>query len=156
MIDGRTEVKRAFISGTTRRVQMQIVATDTGVGFRPDTLVLSLYDVTPATNGSGTWAWTFCPFLYRCWRYAYPAVSVTSAIVNSQNDADVSAFVDVAGNVDFNLEPADTEFETPTVNIAQPHQRVLLFTWTWDGSPGKVAKHEIVLNLVPDRETVAT
>lgn len=151
MTEGRTEIKKAFLSGTTRRVQFQIVDRETGLGFQPDTLTLSIYDVVEGLL-------TTSPCLYHAWPYVagIPApVSVTSAIVNSQNDADVSAFVDSSGNVDLYLTPADTEIDVPSYLTAKPHQRALLFTWTWDTGPVKVGKVEIVLPIAPDRETVA-
>lgn len=155
MIEGRTEIKRAFLSGTTRRIQFQIVDKETGVGFQPSTLIMSVYDVNPVTN-------VLTPSLvfYEVWPFFWalqtPApIIVTSAIVNSQNDADISAFVDVNGYVDIYLDPADTEIDVPTSLTAFPHQRVILFTWTW-GSPAKTGKQEIVLSIAPDRETEAT
>lgn len=155
MIEGRTEVKKAFLSGTTRRIEFQIVDKETGVGFQPDTLIMSVYDVNAATS-------VLTPSLvfYEVWPSFWalspaPAPVVTSAIVNGQNDADVSAFVDATGNVDVYLEPADTEIDVPVTLTAHPHQRVILFTWTW-GSPAKTGKCEIVLSIAPDRETEAT
>lgn len=156
MTEGRTEIKKAFLSGTTRRVQFQIVDRETGLGFEPDTLTLSIYDVVEGLL-------TVSSSFYRVWPYSGlmpgtpdTAIPVTSSIVNGQNDADVSAFVDASGNVDLYLAPEDTEIDVPTYLTARPHQRVLLFTWTWGGSPAKVGKVEIVLSIAPDRETVAT
>jgi hypothetical protein len=151
MIDGRTEIKKAFVSGTTRRVQFQIVDKVTGVGFQPDTLTLSIYDVVEATG-----VWTFSPWPYVVTPPVGNNPTVTSEIVNGQNDADVHAFVDSDGLVDLYLTPEDTEIEVPARVSARRYQRVLLFTWTWDGSPAKVGKHEIVLSIAPDRETVAS
>jgi hypothetical protein len=151
MIEGRTEIKRAFIAGTTRHVQFQIVNKATGEGFEPDTLTLSIYDVVEAT---GAWVTSPWPYVVTPPRGNDP--TVTSEIVNGQNDADVSAFVDSSGNVDLYLTPEDTDIEVPDRVSAKRYQRVLLFTWTWDGSPVKVAKHEIVLSIAPDRETVAS
>lgn len=151
MIEGRTEIKKAFLSGTTRRVRFQIVDKETGVGFQPDTLILSIYDVVPASGQYST-----CPSRYVAWPYSGLLPAVTSSIVNSQNDVDVSDFVDSAGNVDLYVTPEDTSIEVPSLVTARPYQRVLLFTWTWDGSPAKVGKQEIVLSIAADRETVAT
>jgi hypothetical protein len=151
MIEGRTEIKKAFIAGTTRQVQFQIVNKATGVGFQPDTLTLSIYDVVEATG-----LWTFSPWPWVITPPIGNNPTVTSAIVNGQNDADVVAFVDASGNVDLYLTPEDTDIEVPARVSARRYQRVLLFTWTWDGSPVKVGKHEIVLSIAPDRETVAT
>lgn len=149
MTEGRVEIKKAFLSGTTRRVQFQIIDTETREGFRPDTLTMSIYDVT-----SGAELVT-CACRYRAWPYSGLWPPVTSAIVNEQNDADVSAFVDAQGNVDLYLAPADTEIDVPSLITAIPHKRVLLFTWTWD-DPAKTGKQEIVLSIAPDRETVAS
>jgi hypothetical protein len=150
MIEGRTEVKKAFLSGTTRRVQFQIVDKETGAGFQPSTLLLSIYDVS-----GGSSVWVPCPWPYHVHPPAPSTVTpVTSAIVNGQNDVDISAFVDASGNVDVYLTPEDTEIDIPTQISAHRYQRVLLFTWTW-GSPAKVGKQEIVLSIAPDRETEA-
>lgn len=155
MIEGRTEVKKAFLSGTTRRIRFQIVDQDSGFGFQPSTLIMSIYDVNAATS-----ALTPSLVFYEVWPSFWalspaPAPVVTSAIVNNQNDADISAFVDATGNVDVYLDVADTEIDVPVTLTAHPHQRVILFTWTW-GSPAKTGKHEIVLSIAPDRETEAS
>jgi hypothetical protein len=151
MIEGRTPISKAFIAGTTRHVEFQIVSKPAGVGFQPDTLTLSIYDVVEATG-----VWTPSPWPYVITPPRGNDPTVTSEIVNGQNDADVHAFVDASGNVDLYLTPEDTEIEVPARVSARRYQRVLLFTWTWDGSPVKVGKHEIVLSIAPDRETVAS
>ena len=153
MIEGRTDIKKAFLSGTTRRIEFTIVDKETGVGFQPDTLIMSIYDVSPVTS-----LLTPSLVIYQVWPFLWtsvpPAPVVTSTIVNGQNDADVHAFVDANGLVDVFLDPADTEIDVPTTLSAHPHRRVLLFTWTW-GSPPKTGKCEIVLSIAPDRETEA-
>lgn len=155
MIEGRTEIKKAFLSGTTRRIQFQIVDQATGSGFQPSTLLMSIYDVNPVTSA-------LVPSLtfYQVWPFFWvtqpaPDPVVTTSIINGQNDADISAFVDSSGNVDIYLDPADTEIDIPPTLTAIPHQRVILFTWTW-GSPAKTGKCEIVLSIAPDREPAAT
>ena len=146
MIEGRTDIKKPFLAGTTRRIEFQIVDRATGEGFQPDTLLMSIFDVdTPANQ-----------------RYAvtitdpqHVVEAVTSAIVNGQNDVDVSAFVDSQGFVDLYLDVDDTAIAVPEKILAVPYQRRVLFTWTW-GSPAKTGKHEIILAIAPDRESVAT
>lgn len=147
MIEGRTDIKKAFLSGTTRRIQFQIFDPETGDGFEPSLLTMSVYDVV---EGSLTCAW--CGF--RCWTPASttPPHAVTSEVVNERNDVDVTAFVDSVGQVDLYLEVEDAEIDVPAYLTAQHHRRVVAFKWTWD-SPEKVGKHEIVLTIAPDRET---
>jgi hypothetical protein len=143
MIEGRTTIQKAFLAGTTRRIQFQIVDKDTGAGFQPDTLTMSIYDVSvDALNDRAD-----IPT-----RLTEP---VTGSIVNDRDDDDVSAFVDSSGNVDLYLDPEDTEVATPDIVQARRYRRVVLFTWTWD-TPTKTGKHEIVLSIVPDREGSAT
>lgn len=143
MIEGRTDIKRAFLSGTTRRIQFQIVDKDTGIGFQPDTLTMSIYDVSVDSLTDRVGIPT---------RLTDPA---SESIVNSRNDVDVSASVDVSGHVDLFLDPADTEILVPDVVESRRYRRVVAFTWTWD-SPTKTQKHEIVLSIAPDRESAAS
>lgn len=147
MIEGRTEIKRPFLSGTTRRIQFQIIDKETGVGFQPDTLTMSIYDVAPVPNG----------ILNTVYRLSgnVVALPVASATVNEQDDVDVFAYVDSSGLVDLYLTPDDTDITVPAVIVAHPYQRRILFTWTWD-TPIKTGKHEIVLSIAPDRETEAS
>lgn len=148
MTEGRTEMKKAFLSGTTRRIQFQIVDRDTGIGFQPSTLVMSVYDVNTPHNQRYASVFTVTD--------PHQILdALTSAIVNSQNDVDVSAFVDAQGQVDLYLDVDDTAITVPPMLIVTPYQRRVLFTWTW-GSPAKTGKHEIWLAIMPDRETVAS
>ena len=150
MIEGRTDVKKAFLSGTTRRIQFTIVDTDTGIGFQPATLVMSVYDVNTPHNQR------YVPVFTVLDPTVPPVVpAITSTIVNGQNDTDVSAFCDINGVVDLYLDVEDTAITVPSTLIAVPYERRVLFRWTW-GSPAKTAKHEIILAIAPDRETVAT
>jgi hypothetical protein len=149
-IEGRTVIKKAFLSGTTRRIQFQIVDKELGTGFQPDTFTMSVYDVEHQTTTTWGRPW------WRCWHCTsiISTTTVSSTIVNAQNDVDVSAFCDASGNVDIYLTVDDTAIDVPNILSAIHHQRVVTFTWTWD-SPVKTGKHEIVLNIAPDRETVA-
>ena len=145
MVKGRTIVATPFLAGRTLRVRFQIVDED-GIGFRPDTLAMSIYDVT-----------TGSPFVYDTIYRLSGSVTgplVTSASVNGEDDVDVSSFIDANGNVILYLTPEDTDIPVPAVIVAQHHQRRILFKWTWE-SPTKTGKHEILFKLVPDRETVA-
>lgn len=150
MVEGRTEIKKSFLSGITRRVQFQIVDKETGLGFQPSTLVMSVYDVNTPHNQRYP-----AVFSVTTPDPIQPVIALTSTIVNGQNDTDVSAFVDVQGNVDLYLDVDDTAIAVPAVLITVPYQRRVLFTWTW-GSPPKTGKHEIWLAITPDRESVAT
>ncbi len=149
-IEGRTEIKKAFLSGTTRRIQFQIVDKETGTGFQPGTLTMSVYDVESLTTTTWSRPW----WVY--WHGVSPisTTTVSSAIVNEQDDVDVLAFCDASGNVDIYLTVDDTAIDVPTTLRANHHQRVVTFTWTW-GSPAKTGKQEIVMTIAPDRETVA-
>ena len=125
----RTHVKKPFLHGTTPRISFQIVDPD-GVGFQPDTLTMSVYDYVDTEDP--------------------PA----DQLVNDRNDVDILDFCDADGNVAFYLEAEDTELVVPASELAIQPKRRLLFTWTWD-SPVKVGKHELILTIAPDRETVA-
>lgn len=143
MLDDRTIIQKAFLSGTTRRIQFQIIDKDTGVGFKPDALTMSIYDVS---------ADKLTDRINLATRLTAP---VTEAIVNDRDDVDVLSSCDSDGNVDLYLTPDDTTIEIPDIVEATRWRRVVLFTWTWD-SPVKTSKHEIVLSIVPDRETAAS
>jgi hypothetical protein len=138
----QTVLRSAFIAGTTPRITCQIVDED-GVGFQPDTLTMSIYDVT-------------VPESVRCTTFQQVLASsaVTQSIVNERNDVDVLADVDVDGNLEIVLEEADLEVDVPAALVPSRHFRRVLFRWTWDDD--KVGKHEVILPIMPDRETVAT
>jgi hypothetical protein len=136
----RVIVKRAFLHGTTPRITFQIVDPD-GVGFQPDTLTLSIFDVVESTT----------TVLDPASRRMVPSLS--SVIVNSRNDLDAIAYVDADGNVEFWLTTDDTGVTVLTSPTPSTYKRHLLWTWTWDTD--KVGKLEIVLTIAPDRETVA-
>lgn len=127
----RTLVRKPVLQGTTPQITFQIV-DEVGVGFQPDVLTMSIYDKTCPTGGT----------------------TVTSAIINSRNDIDVLASCDVSGNVDLTLEEDDTALTTAANCSPATIQRTVLFRWEWDST--KVGKHELVLTIAPDRETVAT
>lgn len=139
----RTIIKKPILSGMTPRITFRIVDED-GLGFQPDTLTMSVYDVsyTPAPAGPRT---TYPPF---------NATPLVSTIVNSRNDVDVLANCDVDGNVELHLLTGDTAIDVPTGMQPFEARRLILFTWTWDTD--KVGKHEVYLTISPDRESVAT
>ena len=143
MVDGRTDMRTAFLSGQTRRITFQIVDKVTGDGFQPTTLAMSIYDVQSSGNVPVDTVYTLSGPL--------TGGPVTSAIVNSEDDTDVSAFVDSLGNVEVYLTPEDTDVEVPSLLLATPIQRRIRFLWTWD-SPAKTGKHEIIIRIEPDRE----
>lgn len=139
----QTVIKKPVLQGTTPLVSFQIV-DEAGVGFRPDVLTMSVYDVsyTPVGTSRKT---TFPPF---------GSTPLADAIVNERNDVDVLASCDTDGNVELHLEEGDTEIEVPVGSTPMAYRRLILFRWEWDSD--KVGKHEIVLTIAPDRETVAS
>lgn len=144
MIEGRTVIQKPFLAGITRRIQFQIYDRETGIGFQPSTLVMSVYDVNTPHNQRYAAEFTVTD-------PHQEVEALTSTVVNNQNDTDVIAFVDASGNVDLYLDVEDTAVVVPPVLIAVPYQRRVLFRWTW-GSPAKTGKHEIFLAIAPDRE----
>ena len=146
MIDGVTDIKKAFLAGQSRRVTFQIIDKATGIGFQPSTLQMSIYDVV---SSGAVPAQTV--YLLSGPKTGGP---VSSAIVTSENDVDISGFCDSNGNVELFLTPEDTDVEVPAILVETPYQRRLRFRWTWD-SPAKTGKHQIIMRIAPDRETVA-
>lgn len=139
----QTVIKRAVLSGTTPRLTFQIVDED-GVGFKPDVLAMSIYDVTfPAIDRCAT----------RDGHLLWPS-SATHTLVNDRNDVDILASCDDSGHVDLDLLEEDTVVSVPTQQTPMTYQRRVLFRWEWDTD--KVGKHEVILTIAPDRETVAT
>lgn len=129
MSSDRTIVKRPILAGTSRRITFQIKDADTGDGFQPDTLVMSVYDVD------------------------FSVVPATETIVNSRNDVNVIGSVDAGGHVDVVLDPADTAVDVPGGKVPATLERRVLFVWTWDDDGDtRTMKHEIVLTIAPDRE----
>lgn len=124
----QTVRKAPILQGTTPRISFQIVDED-GAGFQPDTLTMSIYDVD------------------------FEVDPATQAIVNSRDDIDVLSDCDAQGNVELFLSADDTEVTVPTARNPLTLERRLLFTWTWDTD--KVGKHQIILTILPDRETEA-
>lgn len=141
-VNGRTIVGKAFLSGDTLRVRFQIIDRDTGDGFLPGTLTLSIYDVTQV-----------CPavFTVTCPRPTGPPVQ--SVVVNTQG-TDIIGFCDSSGNVEVHIYAPETDVDVPASISANYHQRRMLFSWTWD-SPAKRASREIFVKIAPDRQTVA-
>jgi hypothetical protein len=140
----QTFIKKPILAGTTPRISFRIVDED-GAGFQPDTLTMSVYDVSYTPTGTSK-ATTFPPF---------GATPLADTIVNDRNDVDVLDACDSAGNVELHLATGDTEVTVPTGATPGQAYRRILFTWTWD-SASKVGKHEVILTITPDRETVAT
>lgn len=138
-----TLVKKPVMSGTTPRISFRIVDED-GVGFQPDALTMSVYDVSYTPVGSSRRT-TLPPF---------GSTPLAESIVNSRDDVDVLANCDADGNVELHLQADDTEVEVPAGHTPLQAYRRLLFTWTWDSD--KVGKHEVYLTIQPDRETEAT
>lgn len=125
----RTTIKTPFLQGTTPRIKFRIADED-GTGFKPSTLTYSVYDVD------------------------FKATPATQTIVNGRNDVDALAECDVDGNVLMFLAAADTDVDVPDGCVPATLQRRILFTWTW--STTRVGKHEVILTIAPDRETVAS
>lgn len=153
MTEGVIERKKPFLSGTTRRVQFTIVDQATGLGFQPSTLTLSVYDVNTTVNQRWSTTFTVAPPLLPGDPLAVPT-PLTVSVVNAQNDADISAFVDSDGHVDLDLSVQDTEIPIPPAMYATPYQRHVSFTWTW-ASPAKTGKLMLILSVMPDWETAA-
>lgn len=110
-------IRKRIIQGTTPRLTFQILDDQSpGQGFEPDTLVMSIYDVSRSSTIT-----------------TVPA-TVTSAYVNSRQDVDVSASCDVNGNVDLTLETDDTDLSAAQVEqcTSKGISRRVLFQWTWD------------------------
>lgn len=135
--------KAPILSGTTPRITFQIVNED-GIGFQPETLEMSVYDViwTDPANSRRT---TSPPF---------GSTPFSETIVNDRNDVDVLSDCDADGNVDLHLLAADTEVDVPDGMLPLQAFRRVAFEWTWDTD--KVGKHEVILTIAPDRKTVAT
>ena len=125
----QTVVKKETLQGTTPRITFQIVDED-GVGFLPDVLTMSVYDVDFSVD---------------------PA---TETIINDRNDLDILADCDASGNVEVYLSEDDTDVTVPDGSVPSQIKRKIRFRWEWDTT--KVGKHEVILPIAPDRETVAT
>lgn len=125
----QTLVRKPILAGTTPRIRFQIIDED-GLGFKPASLQMTIYDVD------------------------FSVKPATQAVVNSQNDIDVLDSCDADGNVELILGTDDTAVDVPTGCKPATRSRRVLFTWNWDDD--KVGKHEVVLTIAPDRETVAS
>lgn len=139
----QTVIKKPVLQGTTPRITFQIVDED-GAGFLPDVLTMSIYDVT-YTYPVGSLVTSIPPF---------GSTPLAESIVNSRNDVDILAECDAQGNVDLHLEADDTEITVPTGSHPSQAHRRILFRWEWDTT--KVGKHEVLLTIAPDRETLAS
>jgi hypothetical protein len=124
----QTTITRGVLAGSTPRLTATIVTED-GIGFKPDTLTMSIYDVTVAAD------------------------LAASLIVNSRNEVDVLANCDNGGNLALTLQTGDTAVTVPNGLVPSQIKRKVLFSWTWDTD--KVGKHEIIIPIIPDRKTVA-
>lgn len=126
-------IKKRIIQGTTPRLTFQILDDETpAAGFQPDTLVMSIYDVTQSEAVQ-----TIPP-------------TVSSAFVNSREDVSVIAFCDASGNVDLTLDTDDTALSATQVATctAKGIKRRVLFQWTWD-SPAKHGAGIFDLHIYP-------
>ena len=139
----RIEIKKAFLSRQTIKITFRILDEDRQ-GFQPDTLTLTIYDLTLSAGFPTTY------------RTLNPQVgeAVGSVIVNDQDGADVLAFCNAQGEVSLTLTPEDTEVPVPARLQAIYLQRRLRFLWTW-GSPANEGLLEIFISIAPDRATVA-
>jgi hypothetical protein len=135
--------KKPILSGTTPQLSFQIV-NESGDGFVPDVVTMSVYDVTyPASDRCSTTGGTL----------TFPDTA-THTIINGRNDVDVLSSVDGSGNLAVTLLEADTLVTVPTGRTPYTYQRRITFRWEWDSD--KVEKHEFILTIAPDRETVAS
>lgn len=128
-MQAQTTITRGFLAGATPRLTATIVNED-GTGFKPDTLTMSIYDVSVADDVAA------------------------SLIVNSRDEVDVLANCDNGGNLAVTLQAGDTAVTVPNGLVPSRIQRKVLFSWTWDTD--KVGKHEILIPIIPDRKTVAS
>jgi hypothetical protein len=144
MASFETYRKTAFLQNTTPRVTFQIVDED-GVGFRPGTLTMSVYDLDFHTTSLTVQQWISHPI------FPIPA---SQTIVNDRQDIDMLAFCDVNGFVEFHLDEEDTEIGVPSSSVPSLWLRNFLFTWTW-ASPPRKGKHQLILTIAPDRASVA-
>lgn len=147
VLEGCTDIKKPFLAGNSREITFQIVDKATGDGFKPSTLTMTIYDVTPTGIG-------LLDTVYLVGGHKTDQ-TVGSAIVNSQQGVDVLALCDATGNVQVYLTPEDTALEVPDIIVHTPYQRRVLFTWTW-GSPALTVMHQIIIRIQPNRATVAT
>lgn len=124
----QTVMNRDVLAGSTPRLTATVVNED-GIGFKPDTLTMSIYDVTVADDVA------------------------SSGIVNSRDAVDVLANCDNGGRLAVTLQAGDTAVTVPSGLTPSRIQRRVLFEWTWDTD--KVGKHEVLIPILPDRKTVA-
>jgi hypothetical protein len=137
-------IKTPILSGVTPRLRFPILDDDTGEGFKPDALTMTIYDVSYTPLGSSRTT-TMPPF---------GSTPISQSIVNGRDDIDVLSLCDADGNVDLHLHEDDTVVDVPAGMVPSLAYRRILFRWTWDTV--KVGKHEVYLTIQPDRETVAT
>ncbi len=140
-----TLITKGVLAGSTYFLDVSIKDPDTRIGFKPDLLLMSVYDVTWSGNGQP-----------RCVgpTVTFPSTA-TQTIVNSRNDVDVTDSIDANGEGSIELTPEDTAVEVPSGPVPSRIWRRILLRGEWDGSPAKVVKQEIVFPVIPDRETLA-
>lgn len=141
-----TEIKTPFLSGITIHIAGDFL-TRAGLGYEPDTVLMSVYDVIESRTIP-------CPSFH----VSHPTGRcnpVSSSFINDRNRVDVSAYVDSSGVVDLNLDVEDSEIDVPAYVTHLPHKRIVSFLFQW-ASPAITGKHRIVIPIIPDRETVAT
>jgi len=147
VLEGCTDIKKPFLAGNSREITFQIVDKATGDGFKPSTLAMTVYDVSPTGAGAlGT--------VYLIGG-SKTDTTVGQAIVNSQQAVDVLSLCDATGHVQVYLTPEDTALEVPDIIVHTPYQRRVLFAWTW-GSPALTAMHQIIIRIQPNRAHAAT
>lgn len=146
-LEGATDIKKPFLAGHTRVIRFQIVDKETGLGFQPETLLMTIYDVNPVGLGARDTVYLVTG--------RKRDVAVVSCIVNSRQGTDVWAMVDANGNVEVELTPEDTALEVPNIIVHTPYQRLVLFAWTW-ASPPRTGMHQITMRIQPNRAEVAT
>jgi len=126
----RTEPKTDYLAGTTPRITFRLIGPDK-IGFQPDTLTMSVYD------------------------YDNTIDPPTDSIINGRDDVDIIANCDTGGNVEVYLTADDMAHDVPGRETANCPKRRVLFAWSWSALPTKVGKQEVIISIMPDRETVA-
>src|SRR5262245_33347186 len=108
-MDGLLEIKRPFSSGETIHIQCRLIDRITRMGFKPDTVTMTIYDVEPVPNGVETTAYRITGNVI--------GLPVMSTIVDSQHNVAVTAFVDTDGLLELDLTPDQTTVDVPAVVV---------------------------------------
>lgn len=117
----RTTIADSIAELTTQRLTARI-RDENGVGFKPDTLTLLLYDVA------------------------------TSGVINSRNRVSIrdanGGTLSATGLLTLQLDPADTVIVGTNNSAAGAKERhIALLEWTWGGG-AKAGNHEIEMTVV--------